>query len=177
MDLATDFFDVDGIITSKKNLTLLTTSADCISMLLFDPIKSVIGNVHSGWRGTAKGIIKEAIKKMVVEYECNVKDIICCICPSIRKCCFEVDEEVKNIFYNNYKEMDNIIFKGKFKENKQKYYIDTVQINKNMLYSLGLKKENIIDSNLCTVCNCNMFHSYRADKEKSGRNAAIISLI
>ena len=104
-----DFNEVDGLITNKPNITLLTTSADCISLLLFDPNKKVIGSIHSGWRGTLQGISKEAVIKMIKEYESNPKDIICCICPSIRSCCFEVDEDVKDLFYNEYKNLEGII--------------------------------------------------------------------
>lgn len=169
--------NVDGLLTNKAGLTLLTTSADCISLLLYDPIKKVIGSIHSGWRGTLAGMCKTAINKMIQGFNSNSEDIICCICPSIRKCCFEVDEDVKNLFYEKYKnlpEIKDIIIKDEIKEGKQKYKIDTVKINICLLKDLGLKEENIIDSNICTVCHSNEFHSYRADKEGSGRNAALI---
>ena len=86
---------VDGLITNIKNVTLATTSADCISLLFYDPNKNVIANVHSGWRGTEKGISKITVEKMMNEFKCNPEDIICCICPSIRRCHFEVDTDVK----------------------------------------------------------------------------------
>ena len=66
--------------------------------------------------------------------------------------------------------------------NKKKFIKDviqkfTVKINQELLKQIGLKQENIIDSNICTMCHPEYFHSYRADKENSGRNAAMISLI
>lgn len=169
--------DVDGIITNKKNITLLTTSADCTSLIFYDPVKKVIGNVHSGWRGTLKAIGKNAVKKMAKEYGSNPEEIICCICPCIKKCHFEVDEDVKNLFYNEYKSLnciDSIIKKGRTIDGKQKYNIDTTKINIEILKQIGLKQENIIDSEICTVCHPEYFHSYRVDKEDAGRNAAII---
>ncbi len=171
--------DVDGIVTDKKDIVLLTTSADCISMLLYDPVKKAIGSIHSGWRGTLKGIIVKAIEKMVIEYQSNPKDIICCICPSIRQCCFEVDEDVKDLFYNKYKDLKNIneiIKLGDKKEGKQKYYIDTVRINIELLKNIGLKEENIIDSNICTMCHSKEFHSYRKEGKSFGVNGAIIAI-
>ena len=170
--------DVDGIVTDKKDIALLTTSADCISMLLYDPVKKAIGSIHSGWKGTLKGIIVKAIEKMVTEYQSNPKNIICCICPSIRQCCFEVDEDVKDLFYNKYKylkNIDEIIKLGDKKEGKQKYYIDTVKINIELLRDIGLKEGNIIDSGICTMCHSKEFNSYRKDA-KSFRNGAIIAL-
>ena len=171
--------DTDGIITNKKEIALITTSADCISLLLYDPVKKAIGSIHSGWKGTLKGIIVKAIEKMVTEYQSNPEDIICCICPSIRQCCFEVDEDVKDLFYNKYKELKNIeeiIKLGDKKEDKQKYYIDTVKINIELLKNIGLKEKNIIDSNICTMCHSKEFHSYRADGKDFGVNGAIIAI-
>ena len=171
--------NVDGILTNQKELVLLTTSADCTSLLFYDPTKKVVGSVHSGWKGTLAGICKNAVKKMITEYGSKPENIICCICPSIRSCCFEVDEDVKELFYQKYKslsEISEIIKKGEIKEQKQKYFIDTTKINICLLKEMGLKEENIVDSNICTVCHSDKFHSYRVDKENSGRNAAIIAL-
>ena len=171
--------DTDGIITNKKEIALITTSADCISLLLYDPVKKAIGSIHSGWKGTLKGIIVKAIEKMKNEYKSNPEDIICCICPSIRQCCFEVDEDVKDLFYNKYKDLkniDEIIKLGDKKEDKQKYYIDTVKINIELLKNIGLKEENIIDSNICTMCHSKEFHSYRTDGKSFGVKGAIIAL-
>ena len=171
--------NTDGIITNKKEIALITTSADCISLLLYDPIKKAIGSIHSGWKGTLKGIIVKAIEKMINEYQSNPEDIICCIWPSIRQCCFEVDEDVKDLFYNKYKNLkniDEIIKLGDQKEGKQKYYIDTVKINMELIKNIGLREENIIDSNICTMCHSKEFHSYRADGKKFGVNGAIIAI-
>ena len=148
-------------------------------MLLYDPVKKAIGSIHSGWNGTLKGIIVKAIEKLITEYQSNPEDIICCICPSIRQCCFEVDEDVKDLFYNKYKDLkniDEIIKLGDKKENKQKYYIDTVKINIELLRNIGLKEENIIDSGICTMCHSKEFHSYRTDGKSFGVNGAIISI-
>ncbi len=171
--------DTDGIITNKKEIALITTSADCISLLLYDPVKKAIGSIHSGWKGTLKRIIIKAIEKMITEYHSKPEDIICCICPSIRQCCFEVDEDVKDLFYNKYKNLkniDEIIKLGDKKEDKQKYYIDTVKINIELLKNIGLKEKNIIDSNICTMCHSKEFHSYRADGKSFGVNGAIIAI-
>ena len=171
--------DVDGVITNKRKIALMTTSADCTSMILYDQVRKVIGSVHSGWRGTLKGIIGKAVEKMKDEYQSEPENIICCICPSIRQCCFEVDEDVKDLFYNKYKSLKNIneiIKLGDKKENKQKYYIDTTKINIELLKKEGLKEENIIDSGICTVCHSKEFHSYRADGKNFGVNGAIIAI-
>lgn len=171
-----EYKETDGIVTNKKNLILSTTNADCILLLFFDPIKKVIANVHSGWRGTLQRISTKAIEKMEKEYNCNTKDIICCICPSIRKCHFEVEKEVKDMFEKEFKgiiEKNDIITETIL---NKKWTIDTVLINQVILEEKGLKKENIIDSKICSVCNSNLIHSYRIEKERYGLETAIIEL-
>lgn len=174
------FKDVDALITNKKEKILSISVADCIDLMFFDPIKKVIANTHSGWQGTYKLISKETVESMVDNYGCNPKDLICCIGPSIRKCHFEVDVDLAEKFYEKFKDLYNIndiISKGRTEDNKQKYNIDTVLINTTILEQLGLKKENIIDCEICTVCNSDKFHSYRVDRENSGRNTGIITLV
>ena len=172
---SSDFIEVDGLITNQKNKILSLVFADCTSLFLYDPTKNVIGNIHSGWKGTVQKIGKIAIQKMQAEYNCNPQDIICCIGPTIRKCHFEVDDDVKDIFMKNFND-ESIIQKTEIKNGKQKYKIDAVKANVNMLKECGLKEENIIDSGICTVCNNDLLHSYRIEKDKAGRNAAIMEL-
>lgn len=174
------FDNVDGVVTDRKGILLATTSADCISLFFYDTENKAIGDIHSGWKGTLQQIGKKAVIKMMNEYNSKPENIICCICPSIRKCHFEVDENVMELFKKEFSytnRIDEIISKGKIKDSKQKYYIDTTLINKIILEDIGLKKENIIDSGICTVCESDSFHSYRVDGIESGRNGAFIGLI
>ena len=173
------FTDVDGLLTNIKGTSLSLRFADCTPIFLYDPVKNVIGNIHSGWKGTVKKIALVGARKMIEEYGCNKENIICCIGPCIRKCHFEVSEDVKEIFKETFSYLLNeneFIFKGEIKDGEQKYFIDTNIININLLGEAGVKKENIIDSNICTVCNSDLMHSYRVDKENSGRNTAIIGI-
>ena len=178
-DAKDEFNEVDGLITNKENIFLCTTSADCTSLLFYDYNNKVIADVHSGWRGTLKKIGKKAAIQMTKEFNCNAKDIICCIGPCIKKCHFEVDEDVMLLFKNEFKytgKINEIVEVGRIVENRQKYNVDTTLINKIMLQEAGLLPDHIIDSQICTVCNSDSFHSYRVDKEKSGRNGAFIGM-
>ena len=170
-----ELLNIDGIITNLKDVALVTLLADCQGILLYDKEKNIIGNIHSGWRGTLNKIIVNAINLMKDTYNSNPKDIEVYITPSILKCCFEVDKEVVDMFKENFDNIDDLIILGEIKDNKQKYYIDTVEINKRMLLELGIPKENIILSNICSKCNDNI-HSYRRDKEKTGMNIALICI-
>ena len=171
--------DVDGLITNKINITLSTKNADCILFLFYDPVKKVIANVHSGWKGTFKKIGEKAVQKMIDYYGSNPEDIICCICPSIRKCHFEVDEDVKNLcieIFGFTNKIDNFIEVGEIKDGKTKYMIDTVEINKILFRELGLKESNIIDSGICSVCNKDVIHSARVEGKDFVRATALIML-
>ena len=170
-----NFINVDGIVTSRKNKILSLSFADCMPIYLYDKKKHIVGNIHSGWQGTVKKISKKAIIFMKSQYNCNPEDIICVIGPTIRKCHFEVKQDVKDLFYNTFKYMDNIdnII---ISNNKNSYYIDTVCINKNLFLEEGIKKENIIDCKICTVCNSRIIHSFRKDGVNAGRSTSIICL-
>ena len=173
-----EYSRTDGIITQKENLVLSTTNADCILLLFFDPVTKTIANTHSGWKGTLQRISVKTVEKMVNEFGCKSEDIICCICPSIRKCHFEVDKDVKDLFEEEFKDLNisqNIDIMEKQKD-KEKWNIDTVLINKIILEKAGLKTENIIDSGLCSVCNKDLIHSFRVEKQGYGLNTALISL-
>lgn len=170
--------ETDGMITNKQNLMLSTTNADCILLLFFDPVTKTIANVHSGWKGTLQRISVKTVEKMKKEFNCKPENIICCICPSIRKCHFEVDKDVKEMFEKEFEDLQiaesiDIIAKQK---DKEKWNIDTVFINKILLEQKGLKLENIIDSGICSVCNSDLIHSYRVEKQGYGLNTALISL-
>ena len=172
------FKDTDGLITNLKNVALITNLADCQGILLYDKEKQVIGNIHSGWKGTLNRIVTNGINLMITNYNCNPKDIEAYICPSIMKCCFEVDEDVKDLFINEFKDINinNCISLGEIKDNKQKYFIDTISINKQVMINLGLIEENIISADICSKCNHELIHSHRSDGVNSGRNIALICL-
>lgn len=166
--------DVDGVITNIKGVALTIATADCQSIMIYDSKKEVIGNIHSGWKGTLNKILRNAINLVVDKYGSNPQDLIICIGPSILKCCFEVDKDVVDMFRNNFTDIEDTISLGEIKDNKQKYYIDTIEINRRELIDLGILEENIILSDICTKCSCDKYNSYRAHGMDSGRNVSLI---
>ncbi len=168
--------DIDGLVTDKRNKILSLTFADCTPIYLFDKNKKIIGNIHSGWQGTVKRISEKAIEFMKQKYNCDPKDIICIIGPTIRECHFEVQKDVRDIFYNEFKSMNNIDDIIKYNEESNSYFINTVEINKNLLLQQGILEENIVDSKVCTFCNSDIIHSYRKEGIEAGRNTSLICL-
>ena len=172
--------DIDGLITNVKGAILATTFADCTPLFFYDPIKNVIGNIHSGWSGTTKKIGAKAVDMLVKKMGCNPKNILCFIGPHIRKECFLVNDDVKEIFENAFPDICkkyNVIEETNLHNEKGKQYrIDTTLINKIMLKEKGILEENIFDCNLCTVCNKDMFHSRRVEGINYEVNTGIMYL-
>lgn len=167
---------VDGFITNKKNIPLVTKYADCTPIILYDKIKNVIGNVHSGWRGTLQRISAKAVKLMIEKYNCNPADIIVCIGPCIKQCHFQVEEDFIENFKQEFGNVEKYYKTGEIIEGKQKYYFDTTSLIIDYLTEIGINRENIFDSNICSVCNVAKMSSYRAEKEKADRNMNIVML-
>lgn len=157
--------EYDGMITNKRKLPIVISIADCTPILLFDPNKKVIAAVHSGWKGTQLSIVKNAIDIMIKQYNSNINDIYAYVGPSIGEDVYEVGHEFSQYFDKKYlKPMMN----GKFLLNVKSKILD------DMLDS-GMDISKIQISNLCTYKN-NYLHSYRRDKDLSGRMYALIAL-
>lgn len=148
-------YEGDGLITNKSNIALVTKNKDCNSIFIIDTKNKIIDNIHSGWKGTLKSIITIAINQMKEKYKSASKDIKIVFNPSIRECCFEVDNDVYDLFIKKYKD------KSYYKKISNKYHINLVRIIKDDAKKLGIKEENIIDNNICTLCNRKLFNSHR----------------
>ena len=148
-------YEGDGLITNKSNIALVTKSKDCNSIFIIDTKNKIIGNIHSGWKGTLKSIITIAINQTKEKYNSVSKDIKIVFNPSIRECCFEVDNDVYDLFIKKYKD------KSYYQKVGNKYHINLVRIIKDDAKKLGIKEENIIDNNICTLCNRKLFNSHR----------------
>ncbi len=110
-------FEIDAQITNVKNLPLIVYTADCVPVLLADPVKRVIASVHAGWRGSVDGICAKTVEKMAEVYGCLPEDIYAVIGPSIGPDNYEVDDTVINAIYKcPYLDIDN--------ENKFELLID-----------------------------------------------------
>lgn len=163
--------DNDGFVTDLKDIVLISKYADCTPIILYDPIKKVHANIHSGWRGTLKKIGSHGVDIMINKYNSNPKDIIAVLGPSIDRDDFEVDIDVKELFEKAFEFNREVIFK----KDEIKYLIDLKEINKRILMDSGVKKTNITTIDLSTKSNP-MLHSYRRDGDKFGLMAAITSL-
>jgi len=165
--------DTDGVITNQKGLFVITTFADCTPILIYDTKNKVIANIHSGWKGTIKKIGLKALELMKSEFNTNPKDCIVTIGPNIQSCCFEVQDDVKEIFENTYgylKNWNDVIEEKGVIDGNKKYLINTSLILETLFKEAGIPEEQIHQSHICTKCNSEQLHSFRVEKESYARS-------
>lgn len=168
-----DMMSVDALITNEPNVTLVTHYADCTPLFFVDTVGKAIGLAHAGWRGTVGRIGENVIKKMTALYGTNPKDVVVAIGPAISKCCYEVDKDCAENFYN-LKDLDNSKFI--FPKNDGKYMIDLLETNRQIVMKAGVKEENIVLSDLCTKCNSDLLWSHRATNGHRGTMCAFMCI-
>ena len=159
--------ECDALITNLPDVVLTVLTADCVPVLLYDPVQRVVAAVHAGWRGSKAQIVKKSVEKMIETFGSSASDIKAGIAPSIGMCCYEVGEDVAKHFFDIPKAC---------KQNRDKYMLDLPYINKQQLLHAGLKEENIEMSHICTACNVEHYFSYRKEKKCSGRFMSTIAL-
>ncbi len=165
---------IDGLITNVEGITLVTSYADCVPLYFIDPVHKAIGLSHSGWKGTVNKIGKKTVEAMESAYGTNPKDLICAIGPSICFDCYEISEDVAKEFQKAFtKEISEKILLNK---GNGKYLLDLWLANIDILTEAGVRRENIVNSNLCTCCNSKLLFSHRASKGQRGNLAAFLSL-
>lgn len=165
--IKTVYENCDGLITNQKNVALGLNFADCVPLVFYDSDKKIIASAHAGWRGTAAKIGVKTVQKMIDEFGCNPENIIALIGPSIGKCCFEVQDDVKAQII---KTIDENFHKEVCDNNK----LDLKLINKFQLLSNGVKKIDVCE--YCTSCKNELFFSYRKEKGHTARHSSVIML-
>lgn len=160
---------VDGFITKRDNVVIFTKYADCLPIYIYDKKNKAFGCVHSGWVGSFKKIGLKAIELMIENFDSKIEDIVVAFGIGISSENYEVSED----FYLKFKEnFDDKILEEVFEKKENKYYFDNQQFNYNLMKEIGINEKNIVTNELCTYRDD--FHSYRREKENSGRNGAYI---
>ena len=162
--------DYDGLITDRPGVALIVFSADCTPILLFDPVRRVIGAVHAGWRGTAAGIAAKATMQMQAHYGSRPEDIRAAIGPCIGSCCFETHADVPNAM----REALGETAESAIRPHGDKFYVNLKEINRLWLNQCGVTQVEISED--CTHCQPERFWSHRITGDARGSQAAIIML-
>lgn len=165
---------VDGLITDKKHVALVTFHADCVPLFFLDPIKEVIGLAHAGWKGTVLQIGAKMVKRMQEDHGCDPQDILVGIGPSIGPCCFEVGLEVCEQFEKAFGEDADLIIRPAM--DPEKRYIDLWGANALSLRKAGILAQHLTVTDVCTKCHPDYFHSHRHAGNQRGSQAAFLEL-
>lgn len=167
-------WETDGLITDVPGLCLTVFCADCVPVLLYDPVRGCIAAVHSGWRGTALSIAARAVQQMAGDYHCDPGTILAAIGPSISKCCFETHDDVPNEMTAALGSLATPFIEplvnGKFR-------VDLKGIIQNTLLHAGLDPAHIAVSDHCTACRSDLYWSHRLLGDRRGSMAAMIQLM
>jgi len=170
----------DAIITNQYGIAIGILTADCVPILLADPVKRLISAVHAGWRGTAKRIVQKTIEIMINHFDSDKKAILAAIGPSIGQCCYEVDGVVAREFRDNNQYITPlsplVVVKSKGSGENVEWRLDLKRANLNQLLQSGLLEQNVSIEDICTSCRNDLFFSYRADNKKTGRQLNFIMM-
>jgi YfiH family protein len=153
----------DGLVTGCPGQALFIQTADCQSVLIADPRKAVVANVHSGWRGSISNIIGRTVGMMTERFGCRPEDLRCGVGPSLGPCCAE--------FVNYRNEIPEPLWS--YRRSGDRF--DFWRMSLDQLLSAGVKEAHVETSRICTRCNTHLFYSYRGEGQ-TGRFAAVIGL-
>jgi hypothetical protein len=157
---------VDALVTRDRGLCLCISTADCVPVLLYDPVRSVVGAAHAGWRGTLAAIVEKTVRRMTEEYGSRPQDVHACIGPSISLLAFEVGDDVYEAFRTAGYDMKLV---SMLNPTTGKHHVDLWEINRLQLIGCGVREENVELSGMCTYLNQETFFSARRLGVKSGR--------
>jgi YfiH family protein len=150
----------DALTENAPGGVVAVKTADCIPILLVDEKRRAVAAVHAGWRGTAGKILERAVAAMAVQYGTVPGDLHAAIGPGIGQCCYEVGPEVMEQFGG-----------------QGRGYLGLTAENASQLAALGVTRQRIYASNLCTMCRNGEFHSFRRDKDAAGRMYSFVGIL
>lgn len=153
----------DALVTDQAGQLLVIQVADCQSVLLYEPVRQVVANVHSGWRGSVRNIIGRTIGVMAERFKCDPGRIHAAIGPSLGPCCAE--------FIHYRQEIPESLWGYR----NAGVHFDFWSLSCDQLLQAGVLKQNIEVSRLCTRCRTDLFFSYRGEGI-TGRFAVVIGL-
>jgi polyphenol oxidase len=164
--------ECDGIVTNQPGVMIGVCVADCVPILLLDPVRGVAAALHAGWKGTAAGIARKGVETIVNLFDGKPRDILAAIGPAISPCCYEVDEPVAAAFRTAGQSFESFATPN----GPGKWRLDLVEANRRQLLRAGIGEANLEASPLCVSCEKDLFFSYRRDGGDSGRQMGFIML-
>ena len=168
-------YTADALVTNVPGMSLMVFSADCIILLLHDPVTGSIGAVHAGWRGTALDLPAKAVAEMGRLYGARPRDIHVAIGPGISACCFETHDDVPDALRAAFGPGLNFAMFPQ-PDRPGKWAVDLKAVNAWRLTEAGVPREQIDLCPICTACNTNLFWSHRRTGDRRGVQGGLIGL-
>jgi YfiH family protein len=160
----------DILLTDRPSVTLFMRFADCVPILFHDPRRAVVGVAHAGWMGTLRDVAASTVNAMKANYECNPADIHAFIGPSIGPDHYEIGADViLQVMQKFGDDSDQVL-----KSHDGKIHFDLWRTNAILLERAGIERIGI--AGICTACHTDDWFSHRAEKGRTGRFGAMISL-
>ena len=162
--------EADTILTNTPGITLLMRFADCVPILLHDPVRKVVGIVHAGWMGTVRKTVRQAVEAMQSRFGSTPGDILAGIGPSIGPDHYEIGPDVVAQVHQAFGDGASGLLAGRAGAT----HFDLCAANRLILEGAGVRQ--IETSGLCTACHTGDWYSHRAERGRTGRFGAIIAL-
>lgn len=159
----------DGLTSCDPAAVLAMHSADCVPVLVADPVKRAVAAVHTGWRGTAAGATAAAIREMGEAFGSRPADLLAAIGPAIGPCCYEVGGEVVEALAPW--PWHGAVLRP---ASKGRWFLDLWEANRRQIEAAGVPPGAIAAAGLCTSCHPALFFSHRRFG-RTGRMAAFIA--
>lgn len=172
--------EADALVSDEPGVAVAVRAADCVPLLMADAATGAVAAVHAGWRGTAAGAATAALGALARELGSRPEDVVVAIGPSIGACCYEVGSELVDAFAaaGHPRHLVDRWFVARpaprGSHERPRLRLDVAGANRDQLILAGVREENIHDCGLCTAMHLEVLTSFRAEKEKAGRIAAVI---
>lgn len=161
-----NYEECDGLVTRERGIYLAVSVADCVPVFLYDPVRQAVAAIHAGWRGSRMGIVLKGIDAMREECGSAPEQLMAVVGQSAGVCCYEIGEDVA-------REFDAVFV---LRNPGKKPHLDLHAHTLDALVRAGLLRERIELATSCTICHPAEFHSYRRERERSGRMMGVIGL-
>ena len=163
----------DALTSNLSGILVGVKTADCVPVLLGDPVSGAFAAVHAGWRGTVESIVAKTAEKMKGNFGTDANDLICAIGPAATCKSYEIGQDVIDAFKKNFSTS------GKYFTPTRDGHalIDLHLANKDQLIASGIADENIFVAPFCTMERTDLFFSYRIEKKKYAKTGRLLSVI
>lgn len=163
----------DAVVSNLTNVLAGAKTADCVPVLIGDPVTGAFAAIHAGWRGTVQSIVVKAVNKLKDSYGANPTNMIAAIGPAAGCSNYEIGTDVIDAFAANFAGSEKY-----FTSTREGHaLVDLHQANRDQLVTSGLGDANIFTAPFCTMERPDLFFSYRLEKQRYGKTGRLLSVI